>query len=48
MKRIRSNILRVSLVLCLLFAMLVGYGMYSVNREGNRWFSSSMNSALVR
>lgn len=44
MKQLRKNILRIALLLCGLFALLVGYGAYSISTYGNRWFSSTANT----
>ena len=46
MKQIRKNILRVAVVLTMLLILLAGYGVYSINTYGNRWFSSSANTFL--
>ena len=44
MKQIGKNIRRIALFLCALFVLLAGYGTYSILTNGNRWFSSSVNS----
>ena len=46
MKQLRHNIRRVGLLLCVLFALLVLYGVYSLTNYGSRWFSTSANSWL--
>lgn len=44
MKQLRKNILRIALLLCGLFALLAGYGAYSIATYGNRWFASTANT----
>lgn len=43
MKKLKKNILRAAFVLCALFALLLGYGAYTVSVNSNRWFSSTLN-----
>ena len=44
MKKLRKNMLRISLVLCSLFVILAVYGAYTISVNGNRWFSSTINT----
>ena len=43
MKKLRKNMMRISLVLMALFFLLAGYGAYTISVNGNRWFSSTVN-----
>ena len=44
MKHLRKNIKRIALFLCALFVLLMGFGAYNIIVNGNRWFSSSVNT----
>ncbi len=46
MKQLRVNIRRVGLFICLLFALLALYGVYSLTNYGSRWFSTNANTWL--
>ena len=46
MKQLRHYISRVGLLLCLCFALLALYGVYSLSNYGSRWFSTSANTWL--
>ena len=44
MKQLKKNIRQVGICLCALFVLLAGYGAYNMIVNGNRWFSSSVNT----
>lgn len=44
MKQLKGNIRRVAFLMIFLFAVLVGYGAYSLTTYGSRWFASSANT----
>ncbi len=44
MKAIRRNIRRLIPLICVLFAALAAYGLYTLTAYGSRWFSYSSNS----
>ena len=44
MKQLRKNIKKIAIFLCSLFVLLAGFGGYNIIVNGNRWFSSSVNT----
>ena len=46
MKLIKKNLRLAVVVVCCLLASLIIYGAFSLGLSGNRWFSSSVNTAL--